>query len=58
MIEIKNKSFIESRGTPEAHIDWSNPKIFDVNSYVMLSHETNEHKCTTSITLEVRPTYL
>ena len=54
IIEIKNKSLIHSRGTPEAQVDWSSPKIFDVNSYSMLSHETNDHKCTVSITFEVR----
>ena len=58
MMEIKNKSLIKCRGTPEAHIDWSHPKIYDVNSYSILSHETNDHKCTISITLEVRPAYL
>jgi len=52
IIEVTNKSLIQSRGIPEAQVDWSSPKIFDVNSYSMLSHETNEHKCTISITLE------
>ncbi|CBY31573.1 unnamed protein product [Oikopleura dioica] len=52
IVEVKNKSLIKCRGTPEAHVDWISPEIFDIHSYSMLSHETNDHKCTVTITLE------